>query len=451
MEDRLRICLVSLMFSPSIGGTQARMEKQARQLHALGHEVTVITLRLDKRWKQVEVLDGLQVMRVGGIYRRSGLLRIGRIGYLPASIAMFLKLWQLRHTYDAIHAFEVSPIAAVAAFIGKITKKPVVISVQNTGPDEVQRKQLERSATLMKDTLHNTHFLSVDFKTWVSGNILYLHKSAIGGSIILNFLRRSDAIYQILSTRSRSFLTSQGFRAEQIVHIPGSVDVNKFSPVPQNRIDQTRPERIIICVARLEYSKGIDILLHAWKRLMHTSTNWQAHLKPRLRLVGDGALREQLERMAVELDIQESVEFLGTRTDVIDLLQQSWGFVLPSLWEGMPNALLEAMACGLPCVATCVSGSEDIISDGVNGLLVEPMHPEEMSVALRRIIEDEDLARRLGDEARAHVVRNYQLSHVVEQCLELYRCVLKRGSNGWDGAVQLQEAPLQMTEAQRGL
>src|SRR5712671_1612365 len=124
MENRLRICLVSLLFAPSIGGTQARMEKQARQLHTLGHEVTVITLRLDKRWKQVEMLDGLQVRRVGGIYNRSGLLRIGRMGYLPASIALFLKLWRLRHTYDVIHAFEVSPIAAVAAFIGKITKKP---------------------------------------------------------------------------------------------------------------------------------------------------------------------------------------------------------------------------------------------------------------------------------------------------------------------------------------
>ena len=136
-----------------------------------------------------------------------------------------------------------------------------------------------------------------------------------------------------------------------------------------------------------------------------------------------------MERIAVELGIQDSVEFLGLRRDVVDLLQQSWGFVMPSRWEGMPNALLEAMACGLPCVATRVSGSEDVITDGVNGLLVEPEQPDQMAWALRRIIEDTDLARRLGQEGRATAIRDYQLSSIVEQCLELYRRLLKQEKN----------------------
>jgi glycosyltransferase involved in cell wall biosynthesis len=117
------------------------------------------------------------------------------------------------------------------------------------------------------------------------------------------------------------------------------------------------------------------------------------------------------------------------RTDVIELLQQCWGFVMPSRWEGMPNALLEGMACGLPCVATRVSGSEDAITDGVNGLLVEPEQPAAMALALRRIIEDTDLAQRLGREARASVVRDYQLGTVIEQNLELYRRLLTDEQN----------------------
>ena len=135
-----------------------------------------------------------------------------------------------------------------------------------------------------------------------------------------------------------------------------------------------------------------------------------------------------MERIAAELDIQDSVEFLGLRRDVVDLLQRSWAFVLPSRWEGMPNALLEAMACGLPCVATRVSGSEDLISDGVNGLLVEPEQPAEMALALRRIVENSDLAQRLGKEAHATVVRDYQLATIVDQCLELYRRLLTKGN-----------------------
>jgi glycosyltransferase involved in cell wall biosynthesis len=133
--------------------------------------------------------------------------------------------------------------------------------------------------------------------------------------------------------------------------------------------------------------------------------------------------------MVMELNIQDSVEFLGLRTDIIDLLQPSWGYVLPSRGEGMPNALLEAMACGLPCIAARVSGSEDIIVDGVNGLLVEPEQPVELAHALRRLVEDSDLAQRLAQEARATVVRNYQLTRIVEQLLDLYRFLLSNGQN----------------------
>jgi glycosyltransferase involved in cell wall biosynthesis len=128
--------------------------------------------------------------------------------------------------------------------------------------------------------------------------------------------------------------------------------------------------------------------------------------------------------LAADLNIRDSVEFLGVQSDIVGLLQQSWGFALPSRNEGMSNALLEAMACGLPCVATRVSGSEDVIADGLNGILVEPDQPTQMAEALRRLLEDSELAQRLGHEARATVVRDYQLSHNVERCLALYRHVL---------------------------
>jgi len=262
-----------------------------------------------------------------------------------------------------------------------------------------------------------------------SGDITYLPLSTFGGHTILNFLQESDAYYQILSNRGRSYLISRGFRSEQIVHVPNGIDTTKFRPLPELRPDPTKPERNIICVARMEYDKGVDVLLHAWGRMMHASSEWDANLKPRLLLVGEGIFMPQMQRIARELGIQDSVEFLGLRTDVIDLLQQSWGFVLPSRWEGMPNALLEAMACGLPCVATRVSGSEDIISNGVNGLLVEPEQPAEMALALRSIIEDTNLAQQLGQEGYATVVRDYQLSTIVKQCLELYRHLLIKDKN----------------------
>jgi glycosyltransferase involved in cell wall biosynthesis len=434
MNNRVRACFVSLMFSPKIGGAEARAERQARQLRALGHDVTVITLRLNKQWKRMELLDGLPVLRIGGIYKRGGQLRIGRLGIWPINIAMLLKLWFLRKRYDVIHVFQVSPLAAVAALISKITHTPVIISSMNSGPDETQRMQLERDgAKLMADTLAESPFLTVELKDWApsASDIAFLPRSAFGGNVILNVLRKSNAYFQILSSRNRACLISNGVRADHIVCISGSVNTEQFRPaLERGRSVQTalaaRLERDIICVARLEFSKGVDVLLHAWGRMMNAPAEWRLHLKPRLRIVGDGVFRRQLEYIAGRLKLSESVEFLGSRTDIVHLLQQSWAFVMPSRWEGMPNALLEAMACGLPCIATRVSGSEDLIVDGINGMLVEPEQPIAMGQALRRLLQDSELALQLGHAARAAVVRDYQLSSVVDQCLELYRQLLAK-------------------------
>ena len=438
MEKKLSICFVSLMFSPSVGGAQIRAEKQARQLQALGHEVVIVTLHLDRRWEKTATINGLRVVRVGGLYRRDGSLRLGRLGIWPICLGMFLALWRLRRHYSVIHAFQITPLAAVAALVGAIARKPVIISSQSSGQIERQPMKPDAEVTLMADTLNDTNFLKVDrSKAWIgAGDIDNLLQNVPGGRAILRFLKGSNAFYQILSTRSRSYLISWGFRPERIVYIPGSVDVEKFWPASERRPDPLQARRDIICVARLEYSKGIDVLLHAWKRLMLTTTEWDAQLKPRLLLVGEGVLKPQLERMAVELNIQDSVEFLGLRSDVVGLLPQSWGFVLPSRGEGMSNALLEAMACGLPCIATRVSGSEDIIADGINGFLVEPEQPAELARVLRRLIEDTDLAQRLGREGRTTVEREFQLTHIVRQCLELYHRLLATDNGQTDSSLE---------------
>ncbi|GAC1350446.1 MAG: hypothetical protein NVSMB27_33050 [Ktedonobacteraceae bacterium] len=439
MQEHQRICFISFYFSPMVGGAETQSERQARQLQALGNEVTVVTLRADRRWKRREMLDGLPVVRIGGIYMRNGQLRVGRLGYLPCDIGMFLTLWQLRHEYDVIHVFQMSPLAAAAALIGKIAHKPVVISIQSTGPNEEECKRLEHGGRLMVDTLTgvDTTFLNLEAQDVVTGDITHLPRVALGGSMIVNFLRKSKACFHVNSSRNYAYITSNEFRAEQIVRIPHGVDTEKYRPsthpAVECRDESAKQERTILCVARLDYAKGIDVLLHAWARLMKAcSASGKINLAftPKLRLVGDGSLRLQLERMVSELDISGSVEFVGTRKDVPELLQQAWGFVCPSRWESLPNALLEAMACGLPCVVTRVSGTEDIIIDGKNGLMVEPGDPVEMALALQRIIEDSNLAQQLGKMARAAIIPDYQLTTVVKRFTELYHYLITRHKHG---------------------
>ncbi len=420
----MRICFVTFMFFPTVGGAEARAEKQARQLLALGHEVTVITLRLQKQWQRTEMLAGLPVIRIAGIYKRNGELRVGRLGHIPLDIALFFQLWRMRHSYDVIHVFQISPLAAAAALIGKLTHTPVVISSQCAPTGEAQRTETRQQMSLMHDTLPPAAYLHIDGRHVISDDISALSRLAFGGRAMLNFLRQSEVYFQALSTRSKAHLAAQGFRPNHIVHIPGSVQPEIFCPSAALRPDPARPERIIVCVGRLEYSKGIDVLLHSWARYMRTFPAERTALVPQLQIIGDGELRPQLERIARELDILDSVTFLGTRSDILSFLQQSWGFILPSRWEGMPNALLEAMSCGLPCIATRISGSEDLFCDGLNGILVKPEQPAEMALALHRLIEDTSFAQQLGREARATVLRDYQLSHIVNQCVALYQHLL---------------------------
>lgn len=423
----MRICYVAFQFCPSIGGSQTQVEKQARYLSQLGQRVLIVTLRHQRSWPARETYATFPVVRVGGLYRRGGILRTGRLGYLLVNLLVFLSLWRLRRSYDLIHTLQVSPLAAVAAFVGKLTNKPVIIGVQSTGPyerlgDFSPHEMQERSIADGGD--HG----DLSNEAEVGGDLARLERTAWGGRKMLDYLRKSNVYYQILSSRSYLYLMQHGFRPERIIYVPNGVDTQRFYPVSWCGPEQMeqRTERFLLCVARLEYAKGIDVLLHAWAQMMAMPSAWRTDLQPRLRLVGDGSRRAELEQLMVALGIQESVEFYGTRQDIPQLLQEAWGFVLPSRWEGMPNALLEAMACALPCVVTRVSGSEDIIEQGANGLLVEPEKPEQLAYALRLLIGDVHLARRLGWQGCETVLRYYQLSYTVQGCMALYHYLLRK-------------------------
>ena len=426
VEESMRICYVAFQFWPSIGGSQTQAERQARSLRQSGQDVLVVTLRHQKSWPAREVCSTVPVVRVGGYYRR-GRLCVGRFGHLLVDVLVFLTLWRLRRNYDLIHILQLSPLAMVATLIGKLVHKPVIVGIQSTGlfeqpsalaPQEMKRR-IEAGEVMISDR---------GTQAQAGGDIAGLQQTTWGGQWMLNYLRNSNAYYQILSSRSYLYLMQYGFRPERIVYIPNGVDTQQFYPFAwawPERMAQ-REERLLLCVARLEYAKGVDVLLQAWAQMLTLPPAWRQYIRPRLWLVGDGACRLELEQMAISLGIQESVTFLGTRYDIAHLMQDAWGFVLPSRWEGMPNALLEAMACALPCLATRVSGSEDVIEQGNNGLLVEPEQPQQMAYALRLLLEDEQMARQLSWQGYETVSRYYQLGSTTQNSLAFYRYLLAR-------------------------
>ena len=195
--------------------------------------------------------------------------------------------------------------------------------------------------------------------------------------------------------------------------VPNGVDISRFTPTPSDAAPGEQA-LTVVCISRLSFEKGIDVLLQAW-RIVHKQLS-----DARLIIVGNGQLENQLVRMAKELDILESVEFTGVQSDIVAQLHRGRLAVLPSRVEGMPIALLEAMACRLCCVATRVSGSEDIIQHGVNGLLVEPEDYQALADALLTLLRDPDLAEKYARMAQITVEKNYSLERITDMYIEIY-------------------------------
>lgn len=168
------------------------------------------------------------------------------------------------------------------------------------------------------------------------------------------------------------------------------------------------PEVIIICVANLKPAKGLPLLLEAFTKI--------ASLRPmQLWLVGEGPERAKLLRQIANLPACSRIHFLGAQADVPALLAQSDIFVLPTLIEGMSNALLEAMVAGLPCIISDLPVNQEVVTHRVTGLLFQTNDSASLTASLAQLVDDPALQARLGAAARAHVARQYSVERVSQQ------------------------------------
>ncbi|HRU05381.1 MAG TPA: glycosyltransferase [Candidatus Brocadiia bacterium] len=171
---------------------------------------------------------------------------------------------------------------------------------------------------------------------------------------------------------------------------------------------------VVLCVGRLEEQKGHVYLLRALAGLA------RAGRRPRLWLAGGGPLRASLEAMARELGVAAQVDFLGGRDDVPALLNRADALALPSLWEGLPNAVIEAMAASRPVAATAIPGTDELVTPET-GLLVPPRDPESLAAALARLLDDAALRARLGAAGRRRVERDFTLARMIAETEALYQ------------------------------
>ena len=231
---------------------------------------------------------------------------------------------------------------------------------------------------------------------------------------------RSGAVFVAVSAAVADSIAKRfGVRRDRIVTIPNGIDVDRY-PTDTDR-DGLRAslgigpaDVAVISVAKLYRQKGHVVLVEAMRRVMAE--------RPRVHLLlaGDGPERPAVEAAVKATGLSERIHLLGERGDVGDLLAASDVFVLASLWEGLPMALLEAMASHLPVVATKVAGSSQVIEDRRSGLLVAPGDPAALAAVIGEVCDDRQLAERLREEGRDRVVDAFSAAAQARAHADLY-------------------------------
>ncbi len=235
---------------------------------------------------------------------------------------------------------------------------------------------------------------------------------------VKNYLANSESV--------KSFYTEKiSVKKEKITIIPNGIDTNFYNKIARDEnlrksLGIKKEELAIICVANLHINKGHKYLLEAFEKVFcHSRADGNSALH--LLLVGDGDEKESLLNQSKNYQSKDNILFLGKQNDVSRLLKISDIFVLPTLFEGMSNALMEAMACGLAIITTDIPENQELIENNKTGLLVPVKNINLINKALENLIEDKSLRNKLGNNAHIKLSKEFNLIKIVKKISKLYK------------------------------
>jgi len=368
----LKVLMLAPEFYPNLGGTEIQALNLSKGLQERGARVAVLTRMREKSWLPRELVQEVAVRRVD----------YPRVKWLGGGLLNLRLGWEILRHYrdcDVFHFHIGESYMVLPLLVTKALGKPSLLKISGWW-------EMERG---------------------------FLRASGLSNRLMRKVLFRVGTIVAV-SEEIRERVTSMGYPSQRVLCLPNGVDTRRFAPASPSE----RPPRIIF-VGRLVPVKGLPVLLGAVRRLKEHFPELA------LDLVGAGFSEEELKQLVGELGLEAQVRFLGRIDDTEAALAAADIFVQPSLSEGLPNSLLEAMACGLPCVVTNVGGMPQVVQDGVHGFVVEANRVEELALALERLLSDRALRLRMGQQGRAKMLREFSLDAVAENYLAYYRKVAR--------------------------
>jgi D-inositol-3-phosphate glycosyltransferase len=383
-----RVVILTPYFRPIVGGVESNAERLAQFLQAAGYTVTVLTKRLTRDLPDADATNHVPIERIGPLGPRSP---GGKWRMLPAVTS-----WLLRHrdSYDVVCSIDCRGVGLGALAARQISRRPVVVQPQTTGvlvPDDT------------------------------TGPLAAAVKRALG-----SLYARADAVACIARTIEREAL-ARGIPRERVHFLPNAIDMRRFHLPQQAERDAARLQfgvgsDQVACVflGRLSREKGLMDLMRAWACL---ESRGHAIL-----LVGGPDMPghawdvgPEARAFAETHGLSESVRFLGPISDVPRLMHAADVAVQPSHFEALGLSAIEALACGVPVVASAVGGLVDFVLDRVNGLTCPPRDPAALAARLDELIADADLRQRLAATARTSVETEYDEQRVFNRFADLVR------------------------------
>jgi len=375
--------MIIAYFPPVLGGAEIQALRLAKALSKRNVKPFVITERL-KGLKRFEEVDGVPVYRLFT-------LGSGTVASLSFMFSSFLFLVKNRRKYQIVHAHLASSPAITATIAGKVLRKKVIVKFGRSGK---------------------------------TGDIQTSDRTFLGRAKLKLLMKYADVLI-CPSEEVKSESINYGFAKNNVIKIPNGVDTTLFHPVDHLQKEDLKRRfnfpslPILIYSGRLESVKGLAVLFRAWQRVLKDREGSY------LLIVGDGSQKDGLINLAKELKIIESVRFAGHVDNVNEYLQTGDGFLFPSFAEGLSNALLEAMASELPIVATKIGGTEEVIENKKNGILVEAGSVDKLAKGIITLLRRPEAAYRLGREARRTIEGNYSIGVVAQKYLKVYKEMIK--------------------------
>ena len=379
----MKLCLVNAFFHPFVGGTEKHMHELGRRLGRT-HEVHVFTARLPGT-ARAEVVDGIRVWRTPARLLRAPLIYPPPFPLARRAIEDLARI-DASERFDAFHLHgRWFPDFARVVPYARQTARPVALTLHNARP---------RGINALTDALGTAY-------------------DSLRGIRIIQGVDRSVAV----SDWVRRDIARYGVDPARIEVIPNGVDTTVYRPrAPELRERLGGFDPLLLSVGRLLPQKGLDLLIDAVARLAAD------HPCLGVAIVGTGRMRGALEADVRRRGLEKRVVFTGFLEE--SLLPAAYSsadlFVLPSVWEVFGIVLLEAMGCGLPCVASDAGGIPEVVAEGGTGLLFPVRDPAALASRLRILVEDESLRRRMGAEARRRAVEVFDWDRIAERTAGFY-------------------------------